>query len=145
MIATSRTKPSTAYSGGAPATIATAAAAMATMMGSTWPMLEITAGWPAYRSFSTSASLVAAKALRSVLQKRHLRATVLMASPHTGQGLVSASMLAPLQLRFTPFARRKQMWFLVLRIAAWTIRGEESRGGAREECPHEWGHGSLEG
>src|SRR5450759_3389331 len=113
MIATSRTKPSTAYSGGAPATIATAAAAMATMMGSTWPMLEITAGWPAYRSFSTSASLVAAKALRSVLQKRHLMATALMASPHTGQGLVSTSMIAPLQLSYTPFAGRRQMRFLM--------------------------------
>src|ERR1035437_3479085 len=79
--------------------MATAAAAMAPRMGTTWPMLEITAGWPLNKSFSTSASLVAAKAPRSVLQKRHLMATALMASPHTGQGLVSASMLAPLHLK----------------------------------------------
>src|SRR5450756_499997 len=26
-----------------------------------------------------------------------------------------------------------------------TISGAESRAGAEEECPHEWGHGSLEG
>src|SRR5208283_12024 len=32
-----------------------------------------------------------------------------MVSPHTGQGLVSASMLAPLQLRYTPFGGRRQM------------------------------------
>src|SRR5450759_5822193 len=40
-------------------------------------------------------------------------ATALMASPHTGQGLVSTSMIAPLQLRYTPFAGRRQMRFLM--------------------------------
>src|SRR5580698_7436492 len=51
------------------------------------------AGWPLNRSFSVSASLAAAKADRSVLQKRHLSATALMVSPQTGQGLVSSSMM----------------------------------------------------
>src|ERR1700687_4737427 len=48
------------------------------------------AGCPLKRGFSTSASRDAAKATRSVLQKRHLIAAALIVSPQTGQILVSS-------------------------------------------------------
>src|ERR1017187_4545895 len=95
------TKPRSTYAMPAPelwawrAKPAATATAITTRKGTNWPMLYITAGWPLKRSFSDSASLVAANAERSVLQKRHLSATALMVSPQTGQGLVSSSMIAP--------------------------------------------------
>src|ERR1700694_2928966 len=50
------------------------------------------AGCPLKSGFSTSASRDAAKATRSVLQKRHLIAAALIVSPQTGQILVSSFM-----------------------------------------------------
>src|ERR1017187_8657579 len=79
----------------APAKPAPIAAATTTRKGTNWPTLYITAGCPANRSFSVSASFVAANVDRLVLQRWHLSATDLIVSPHTGQGLVSASMVAP--------------------------------------------------
>src|SRR6202167_6595839 len=55
--------------------------------------LTMAAGRPANRGFSTSSSCAAANAARSVLQNRHLIATALMVSPHTGHALVSSLML----------------------------------------------------
>src|SRR5882757_2331347 len=52
--------------------------------------LWMTAGWPMNNGFSTSVSLSAAKAARSVLQKRHLMAAALIVSPQTGQALPSS-------------------------------------------------------
>src|SRR6202035_1096794 len=73
------------------------------------------AGWPKNKSFSASRSFFAANACRSVLQKRHFRATALIVSPQTGQARLSASMmdfselraksrfLHPLQRAFLPY------------------------------------------
>src|SRR6266568_7770268 len=52
----------------------------------------MTAGCPLKSGFSVSASRDAAKATRSVLQKRHLIAAALIVSPQTGQILVSSFM-----------------------------------------------------
>src|SRR5262245_34872484 len=53
------------------------------------PSDEIAAGWPSKSCRSTSAALACSCSTRSVLQKRHLMAAVLIVSPHTGHGLVS--------------------------------------------------------
>src|ERR1700678_505729 len=61
-------------------------------------MVYMTTGYPENKSFSVSRSFVAANAARSVLQKRHLRATALMVSPQTGQAFSSPSMIAPFRI-----------------------------------------------
>src|SRR5580693_1844285 len=60
--------------------------------GINWPTVYTIAGWPENRSFSVSRDLVAANAVRSVLQNLHLMATALMISPQTGHAFESSSI-----------------------------------------------------
>src|SRR4030095_5946799 len=55
----------------------------------------MTAGWPAKRGFSTSASRAALNASRAVLQKRHWIAAALIVSAHTGHCFVSSAIPVP--------------------------------------------------